>query len=728
MEFSKGANIDEELSRLGIPEPPKLDRSDAGTARQNNGPTGADSVQGVPPQPWSWRFNGADFKITETCLDEAPRGFRHVSGRIQNPSSFDGCSSDAGASSCSFISIVPVRDMGHSAHIEWESYSNQNESGTSPSKSLSSQPQATTDAYVDVQSVSNAIFAASQTSALEDRSFLPLDALRQLVTPSVVRRLMGHAFVDTEPVILNSWATDISGEQNPMTAGYQPKRRKLFAILILMEQVQLIKDFIENGIDDRILPLKIKREADQEPVIQLQTENGLILHCLDHWHSRHLSSFIQWQEIICTPFFQLAGHVVHYYELNSKTILPFKTYKLVRVGGYGSVRKVSIHPAHYNNGTVSKDQEKDSRHFAIKQLHSECQDEYEREVELFERLGAQSNEHGPDHLIQLQLTYKHGQSYYLVFPWADGNLCEFWERRTADPSNHIETVWLLEQLLGLVRALRKIHHLRTMSNSDTLPPVSDRPRMLFDDKHWGRHGDIKPENILWFQEYKECHRDFLVISDFGLTRFNSADSRSKVAHDSVMGFSGSYRPPDIDLKGNISQRYDIWSLGCVFLEFVSWFLVGNFRTRKEFSDTRIEEDRIHTGSILGEDQFFNLNSCQNTTCPTADVKASVLRWIDVLHKQDNCAEPLHELLDLVQFTMLVPDSKERWVCSRIQPVIKDLLQRSKNNAYYATMGTSGVSDPSKFPPQSPASPFVRRGLRHSYLLANVTYREVKAQF
>ncbi|KAK1479999.1 protein kinase [Colletotrichum cuscutae] len=624
MELSTAANIDEELSRLGIPQTPKSDGSKAGTAHQNGATTGQ-----IPPQPWSWRFNGADFRITETCPEDSPGEFQHVSEQIKNTRSFDGCSSDAGGSSCSFISIVPVRDMGHSAHIEWESYSSggsnkRNELRTSQSEPLASQPHVTLDAYVDVQSVSDAIFAASQTSASENRSYLPLDALRQLVTPSVVRRLLGHAFVHSEPGLLDDWVFEISGKETTLTPGRQPRRRKLFAILILMEQVQLIRDFIENDLDDRILPLQIKREAFQEPVIQLQTETGIILDCLAHWHTRHLSSFVQWQETICTPFFKMPGREVHYYELNSKTILPFETYKLVRVGGYGSVRKVSIHPAHHNCGTAPNERGKDSRDFAIKQLHSESPEEYEREVELFERLGAQSQKHGPDHLIQLQLTYKHGQSYYLVFPWADGNLCEFWERHIANPSSHFEVIWLLEQLLGLVHALRKIHHLRTMPDSDIVPPVSDSPQILFDDKHWGRHGDIKPENILWFQEYKESHRNFLVISDFGLTRFNSADSRSRVAHDSVMGFSGSYRPPDLDLKGNISQRYDIWSLGCVFLEFVSWFLVGNFRTRKEFSDARIVEDRIHTGSILGEDQFFNLNSCQDTTCSTAGVKASVL--------------------------------------------------------------------------------------------------------
>ncbi|OHE97893.1 serine/threonine protein kinase, partial [Colletotrichum orchidophilum] len=354
-------------------------------------------------------------------------------------------------------------------------------------------------------------------------------------------------------------------------------------------------------------------------------------------------------------------------------------------------------------------------HFAVKQLHLQSHEGYAREVELFERLGVGSKGKDLDHLIQLQLTYKHGQSYYLVFPWADGNLLQFWSESSATPGRLSEIVWLLGQCMGLVRALRKIHH------------VSDDPKSLLDNKYWGRHGDIKPENILWFKKYEESQRNFLVISDFGLTRFNSADSRSKVAHDSIKGFSGSYRPPEVDLKGTISQRYDIWSLGCVFLEFVSWFLIGHNRTKKDFTDARIREDSDHTGLLFVEDKFFNINPSIDGPLPTANVKRSVTSWIDDLHQQKNCAEPVHELLDLIQYTMLVPDSKERWVCSRIQPAIHKLILRSRSDAAYATKGTYGAPDPLRFPSQFLGSQAVRKRTRHLHLLTYMKCRRSKTQ-
>ncbi|KXH50385.1 serine/threonine protein kinase [Colletotrichum simmondsii] len=719
MDPTKRAGINWELLGLAEPiaEPPISDGPTTGTTPSNQiqvpqlghsvstskSPEVAAKDSSQSDLLVSWRISVTDEDFTETRHEEVAGNLRLINEENRNLGSFGGCSSDAGASNCSFLSIVPVQDMGHSDYIEWESSEMANDCvGTQAlhSHHPALRPQDNTNDDADVQTMSDAMFAASITSASEDKGFLPLDALRRIVTPTAVQRLLGHAFPHFKPKVINSWVSSISGKPDEVKT--QPRRRKIFAILILMEQVKLIEDFIKHNIDDSFLPLEIKRNSRHKPVIQLQRKDGTVLSCLNHWRTKHINNFVQCQETICTPFFKLPGDDVHYYEITSKTILPFEEYDLVQIGGYGSVRKVRIHHAHYSRDNTSKashnlwsynytcflippqDRAKILRHFAVKQLHLETHEEYAREVELFERLGVGSRGPDPDHLIQLQLTYKYGQSYYLVFPWADGNLREFWSKTTANPDSKAETVWFLSQCLGLVRALRRIHNLRTMSKEDNYVAVSNDPNVLLDNKHWGRHGDIKPENILWFKKYEESRRNFLVISDFGLTRFNTADSRSKVAYDAVRGFSGSYRPPDVDLKRTISQRYDIWSLGCVFLEFVSWFLVGHDRTQKDFTDARIQEDGLHTGSrILLEDKFFNFNPSKDDAPPTADVKTSV-----------------------TDYTMLVPDAKERWACSRIQPVINELIRKSKRDAAYATSGTYGVSDPLRFPCIAVESPAV----------------------
>lgn len=367
MDPTKRAGIDRELLGLAeFPIPngptseittsnqikaPQLGRSDSTSKKSQVGTK--DSSQSGPLIPW--RINVTDEDVTETRHEEAAGNSQLIYGEKQNPASFRGGSSDAGASNCSFLSIVPVQDMGHSDYIAWESSEVANDgvrTQASQSTHATPRPQDNTNDDADVQTMSDAMFAASITSASEDKGFLPLDALRRIVTPSAVQRLLGHAFPHFKPKVINSWVSSISGKPDEVKT--QPRRRKIFAILILMEQVKLIEDFIKHNIDDSFLPLEIKRNSRHKPVIQLQKKDGTILSCLNHWRTKHINNFVQCQEAICTPFFKLPGDDVHYYEITSKTILPFQEYDLVRIGGYGSVRKVRIHHAHYSRDTISK--------------------------------------------------------------------------------------------------------------------------------------------------------------------------------------------------------------------------------------------------------------------------------------------------------------------------------------------------------------------------------------
>jgi serine/threonine protein kinase len=122
-----------------------------------------------------------------------------------------------------------------------------------------------------------------------------------------------------------------------------------------------------------------------------------------------------------------------------------------------------------------------------------------------------------------------------------------------------------------------------------------------DEEHpiFGRHGDIKPQNILWFPDTKPTPdapvNGVLKLSDFGLTKYHRNSSRSKDQATSVE-VSPTYRAPEVDVKKYISRSYDIWSLACTYLEFASWLLLGpraidDFARRREIkSDDGVRED------------------------------------------------------------------------------------------------------------------------------------------
>lgn len=210
---------------------------------------------------------------------------------------------------------------------------------------------------------------------------------------------------------------------------------------------------------------------------------------------------------------------------------------------------------------------------------------------------------GHAHLIRLRVAFQHAKNYYLLFDWANGNLVDLW-KQTPNPTASPELArWLVKQCLGIADGLRKIHHHGSWYNEENSNGVSHSEDA---DKNRGRHGDIKPENILYFMPpgHKQSR---LVVSDFGLTRFHSSKSVSRVPLNKVLGFSRTYRPPEFDTQRHISQAYDMWSLGCLYLEFVSWFLVGYEETRETFQNMRLNEDNA-LDCTFPEDKFFNLKS------------------------------------------------------------------------------------------------------------------------
>lgn len=89
----------------------------------------------------------------------------------------------------------------------------------------------------------------------------------------------------------------------------------------------------------------------------------------------------------------------------------------------------------------------------------------------------------------------------------------------------------------------------------------------------GRHGDIKPKNILFFNDTADSYGK-LVVADFTLMRFHSPNTVYTRIQD--VNYSQTYRPPEKGARdgSQVTQKYDIWTLGCVFLEFITWHLLG----------------------------------------------------------------------------------------------------------------------------------------------------------
>lgn len=192
--------------------------------------------------------------------------------------------------------------------------------------------------------------------------------------------------------------------------------------------------------------------------------------------------------------------------------------------------------------------------------------EFEQEAEQLTRFGGRHA-----HIVTLLSKITHQNERYLLFPWAECDLLGFWRRNFNPILEQQLCKWMLNQLQGITEALAFIH----------IP----NHRNAKGEKIYGRHGDIKPENILWFQDSADGK---LVLSDLGLTKTHSKMSRSNRPGETIPR-SPDYRPPECDIdgvKGHVSRSFDIWTLGCLILEFLVWALDG-WKGLTDFQDGRL---------------------------------------------------------------------------------------------------------------------------------------------
>ena len=206
-------------------------------------------------------------------------------------------------------------------------------------------------------------------------------------------------------------------------------------------------------------------------------------------------------------------------------------------------------------------------------------------------------------LISLLLTFQHGDRYHLVFPWADGNLRDFWRTiypKAESPARDWSfSKWGIEQCLDIADGLAAIH--KGLSGSNYTWSSS---------QVYGRHGDLKPENILWFRYRSKAgetnHQQNLghfVISDFGVTDFHRSRTKDRVDTKTIRAFSPTYSAPECEVHEKIGQKYDIWALGCILLECVEWH-IGGWDAVDKFSKRRANERGKGAQSLMPEDTFY----------------------------------------------------------------------------------------------------------------------------
>ncbi|KAH8896289.1 kinase-like protein [Thozetella sp. PMI_491] len=489
--------------------------------------------------------------------------------------------------------------------------------------------------------------------------FLPNNELQRLLQPHLVQQFLKDTFKtkndDASDLKLDQLVEYICGKRDASESERDKNAaRRVFALLAILGKSNCVKQFQEaGGIRDSHLPLH-RRSNRRGIILFAQEEHERRLRCFDeNWSGIEKDMFYSYQQCLLSPYLHLAENgKVAFYHLPAGTILPWTSRQVQSPYGRSSVSKVIIHPAH-NGLSPETEPEMDNSNereaFALKIVNSK--EEFYAELKTIRK--ATPHPHIP-RLVCAFAFDESPQAYGLLFPWAEqGNLAEFWSKTVTFFSDHPESFWrwFFRQVYGLSQAVDKIHEVKLS------PQIMDQHRRT--SHSCGIHGDIKPQNILCFGVGPE---PVLKLSDFGLTIFREEGNTGR--QPDQVPTSGTYDGPEKTHGPRISRPFDIWSLGCVFLEFATWMLQG-YKGIIEFSDKRLKEDKVEGLQFCG-DHFFNSRG---------EVRVAVKDWIQELMTA-NGFFLLQEFLVYVRDRMIINDPEKRTKCGDMRETTKSLFERA----------------------------------------------------
>jgi len=127
---------------------------------------------------------------------------------------------------------------------------------------------------------------------------------------------------------------------------------KLFAILVYVGQGHRIMDFLDENIDDTDLPFVRSDETSTSVNFKLcsKKKSSQPIKCMLLWNMHLVNDFGRDQWCMLAPIFEYTDEIEHY-ELNDNCVLPWiedfeRSGRAINEGGYSTVWKVAIHPAH----------------------------------------------------------------------------------------------------------------------------------------------------------------------------------------------------------------------------------------------------------------------------------------------------------------------------------------------------------------------------------------------
>jgi hypothetical protein len=175
-------------------------------------------------------------------------------------------------------------------------------------------------------------------SAIDDKRFLPLDALEKLITKTNVEAELG--------VTNGAWANlTRRGNSSDLFNTVIDQAKKVFATLVLLEKAPAIHSLLDEGLTDKDLPLV--RDTDYG---HLKSRDHETQFPFGGWRHASLTSFLQKQWNFLAPVLDAKGELI---KLDQTCALPFTKSGYIGHGAAGFVYWATLHKAHQQGFEVS---------------------------------------------------------------------------------------------------------------------------------------------------------------------------------------------------------------------------------------------------------------------------------------------------------------------------------------------------------------------------------------
>lgn len=209
--------------------------------------------------------------------------------------------------------------------------------------------------------------AYCDTEGKQHNEFLPIDALDRIVTENRVREEI-RRFSKGPHDGLDRGVQDVLGAST--SSGQTTSRKKIFAVLALVDKLEAIWDFVTEGIYDIHLPFEKERaqspDGARKGPLELSRKTGtdgstrIRIKAFQTWNGAEVTNFERTQWNVYIPIFFLntpkEPKVLHY-PLQESIILPFieddEVKQSSKMGGFAEVWRVKFHPSHHNQGVLA---------------------------------------------------------------------------------------------------------------------------------------------------------------------------------------------------------------------------------------------------------------------------------------------------------------------------------------------------------------------------------------